>query len=399
MDLQPGQNTSLTASSLTLDIAIEGAPSGMELDVSAFMLTESGKVVGDQGFVFYGSPKSPDGSVQVNPSARHFDVDLSKIPGTITRIAFTLTIDKGLSRAQRFAQLSGAAVTVRSGSDVHVFRPDVKTMSETALILVELYQRNGQWKLRAVGQGFNGGLGPLAKHFGVDISDDPDAKGSSAPPSSGSASPPPLLGAAPPPPAPAPRPVNLTKITLEKAKPISLEKAGGKFGQIVVNLKWTKGGGILSKAIDLDLGAMIELQNGFKTVVQALGGRFGDLDREPYCKLMGDDRTGKSGDGEFLHINGDQWAQVKRVLIFAFIYEGAPNWAKANAGVTVKMPGQPELEARLDSHSSNQGMCAIAMLENHGGSVKATKYVEYFSDHEPMDQRFGYGFRWKAGSK
>lgn len=402
MELQPGQNTALSAATLTLDVAIAGMPSGMELDLSAFMLTEAGKVLGDQGMVFYGGPKSADGAVHLNPATRHFDVDLGKIAAGITRVAFTLTIDKGLSRGQKFSQLSGAVITVRCGSDTHEFKPDVKAMSETALILCETYQRNGQWKLRAVGQGFTGGLGPLAKHFGVDITDDPDAKApaSSPPPPSGSVTPPPLPPPLPAAAPPAPRPVNLTKITLEKAKPISLEKApSGKFGQIVVNLKWTKGGGLLSKAIDLDLGAFIELNDGYKTVVQALGKTFGDLSRAPYVKLMGDDRTGSSGEGEFLHINGDHWPEIKRVLIVAFIYEGVPSWSKANASISVKMPGQPELEARLDSHSTRDGMCAVAMLQNSNGSIQATKYVEYFGGHEQVDNRFGFGFRWKAGSK
>jgi tellurite resistance protein TerA len=397
MDLQQGQNTALTDNSVSIEITIDDMPSGMELDVSAFMLTDSGKVAGDDGFVFYGHPGSKDGSVQVNSTARGFDLKLGQVPASINCIAFAITIDKGLSRSQRFAQLRAVSVLVRSGADSHSFNPDVKPMSETALILAEVYRRNGQWKLRAVGQGFNGGLGPLARHFGVDISDDPDTKSQASPT-------PPPVGSVTTPPVPIPEPasaprVNLQKITLEKSRPISLEKSGGQFGQIVVNLRWTKGGGLLSKAIDLDLGAMIELNDGSKAVVQALGKGFGDLSQPPFVKLMGDDRSGASGDGEFLHINGDHWKQIKRVLMFAFIYEGVPNWAKANGGVTIKMPGQPELEAQMDSPNNRDGMCAIAMLENVKGSIQATKHVEYFPSHAQMDDRFGFGFRWKAGSK
>ena len=87
------------------------------------------------------------------------------------------------------------------------------------------------------------------------------------------------------------------------------------------------------------------------------------------------------------------------MLIFAFIYEGVPNWAAADAVVTIKMPGQPELEARLDSHDSTKGMCAIAMLENDGNTIRASKLIEYFSNHIQMDEAYGFGFRWKAGSK
>jgi tellurite resistance protein TerA len=395
MDLQSGQNTSLNGSSVTIEVIADGIPSGMELDVSAFMLTESGRVVNDDGFVFYGQPRSKEGALQVNPATRRFDLELAQLPQAITRVAFAITIEKGLSRGQRFAQLRGVKVSIRAGSDSHSFAPDVKSMSEAALILIEVYRRNGQWKLRAVGQGFNGGLGPLAKHFGVEISDDPDANREALPKSS------PPVNASPPPTAPPPSPprVNLSKITLEKAAPVSLEKSGGQFGQIAVNLRWATAGGFFSKAIDLDLGAMVELQDGHKTVVQALGRNFGDLNQPPYVKLMGDDRTGTSGAGEFLYINGDRWKDIKRVLIFAFIYDGAPNWAKAAGTVNVKMPGQPELEARMDSPNNTDPMCAIAMLENVNGNIRATKHVDYFTAHDTMDRRFGYGFRWEAGSK
>jgi tellurite resistance protein TerA len=304
--------------------------------------------------------------------------------------------------------LSGVALNVEGATEPLRFAPVVQQMSETALILGEVYQRNGQWKFRAVGQGFNGGLGPLARHFGVDISDDPDV---AAPPAPAAApSPPPAAAAPRPAPAAAAAPtVNLTKITLEKKKPISLQKEGGRFGEIIVNLNWSrpakaKASGLSSlfknnKGVDLDIGCMLEHHNGLKGVVQALGDTFGSLREPPYVQLMGDDRTGESTAGEFLHINGDQWSAFKRVLIFAFIYEGAPNWAAADGVVTIKMPGQPELEARLDSHEGGKAMCAIAMLENDGNAIRASKLIEYFSDHEQMDRHYGFGFRWKAGSK
>jgi tellurite resistance protein TerA len=397
--MQAGQNTALAGGTITLGIAVQNPVSGLELDSSAFMLTESGKVTGDAGMVFYGQPKSTDGSVTVDAAAKRFSIELGRVPANITRIAITLTIDQGQKRGQRFNMVNSVVLSVEGGSEPLRFAPDVKQMSETALILGEVYQRNGQWKFRAVGQGFNGGLGPLARHFGVDISDDPDA-GAAAPAAA---------AAAPPPPAPAAaaKPtVSLAKITLEKRKPISLQKEGGKFGEIIINLNWSRPaktsglGGLFgrNKGVDLDLGCMVEHRDGNKGVIQALGNTFGSLREPPYVQLMGDDRTGESTAGEFLHINGDHWSVFKRVLIFAFIYEGAPNWATADGVVTIKMPGQPELEARLDSHDS-KGMCAIAMLENDGNTIRASKLIEYFSDHEQMDKAYNFGFRWKAGSK
>jgi len=407
MDMQPGQNTALSGGPINISIAVQNSVSSLELDASAFMLTEAGKVTDDAGMVFYGQPKSKDGSVSVDGSGKGFVIDLSRVPPNITRIAITLTIDQGQKRGQRFGMVNSVVVSVEGGGEPLRFAPSVQQMTETALILGEVYQRNGQWKFRAVGQGFIGGLGPLARHFGVDISDDPDA-GASAP----AAAPTPPRAAAPPTPTPTATPaaapaVSLAKITLEKKKPVSLQKEGGRFGEIVVNLNWSrpaKASGLGSlfkgnKGVDLDIGCMLEHRNGLKGVVQALGNTFGALREPPFVQLMGDDRTGDSTAGEFLHINGDQWSEFKRVLIFAFIYEGAPNWAAANGVVSIKMPGQPELEARLDSHESGKAMCAIAMLENEGNTIRASKLIEYFSDHEQMDRAYGFGFRWRAGSK
>ena len=67
--------------------------------------------------------------------------------------------------------------------------------------------------------------------------------------------------------------------------------------------------------------------------------------------------------------------------------------------VTLQAPGQPTLEIRLDSHRNDQRMCALALLENQGGNLKVTKLVEYFQDHRYMDQAYGFGLRWVAGSK
>ena len=151
--------------------------------------------------------------------------------------------------------------------------------------------------------------------------------------------------------------------------------------------------------IDLDLGCLFKLRDGRAGAVQALGDSFGSLQQPPYIQLMGDDRTGASAQGEFLHINGRQWSQLDKVVVFAFIYEGAPNWAETDAVITLQTPGQPTLEIRLDSHHRDHRMCALVLLENQGGNIKVTKLVEYFRDHRLLDQAYGFGLRWVAGSK
>ena len=202
-------------------------------------------------------------------------------------------------------------------------------------------------------------------------------------------------------------PVSLAKVTLEKRQPVSLDKGAGGFGEILVNLNWSRRPqpsgwrGVLGKerGIDLDIGCMYELQWGDKGVIQALGSSFGRFDVSPWVRLMADDRTGAASEGENLRINGAHWTQFKRVLLFALIYEGVPNWAAADAVVTLRSPGQPELVVRLDSHSDRHRMCAVALLENDAGRIRVTKLVDYYAGHREVDQAHGFDFRWQAGSK
>ncbi|MBC7499150.1 MAG: tellurium resistance protein, partial [Herminiimonas sp.] len=156
--------------------------------------------------------------------------------------------------------------------------------------------------------------------------------------------------------------------------------------------------------IDLDLGCMFQMADGTPGCVQALGNSWGNFNGAPFVHLEGDDRSGANTEGENLFINGDQLSQIKRMLIFTFIYEGAPNWAVTNGAVTIEAPGQAPVEVRLDN-GTDASMCAIAMIENNGGQLQITKVVEYFSPtraasgHELMNNRFGFGLRFKAGTK
>ena len=125
--------------------------------------------------------------------------------------------------------------------------------------------------------------------------------------------------------------------------------------------------------------------------MQALGNRFGDLREEPYIQLMGDDRTGSVADGEWLRINGQQWNKIERILIFAFIYDGAPNWKATDGVVTIFVPGQSEIEVRMNEEGGRHGMCAIALLENVNGAVKVSRRVDFHPGHEEMDRAYGWG--------
>ncbi len=226
-------------------------------------------------------------------------------------------------------------------------------------------------------------------------------------PSSSGATPPPAGGA-----GAGAGGVSLSKVTLTKAAPsISLTKGGGASGQMRVRLTWNakpdagkSGGGFLkklaaagSKGIDLDLGALFELADGRKGVIQALGNQFGSLQQPPYVQLSGDDRTG--GGGEELVVNLDQLPQIRRILVFAFIYEGVPAWDKADGVVTLYPQGAAPIEVKLDE-SSGSRMCAIALLEVAGNELKVRREVQYIQGaQDALDRAYGWGMDWTPGRK
>lgn len=407
-----GQKGKLAAlgsgNAFTVDVDIQ-AP-GISVDVSCFGLDAAERLSDERYMVFYNQLASPEGAVrlELGGATSRFSVNLDLLPASIAKLVFVAAIDGAQTMRALGACSLGLGSAVRfpwSGADFG---------DEKAVIVAELYRRDGSWRFGAVGQGFNGGLSALLAHFG----------GTEARPASASASPPAPAPAA----APAQPKVSLSKVTLEKrGDKVSLDKRGGRgFGRIHVNLNWNQsamaappqpaktgffdkliGGATARKGrggIDLDLGCMYELADGRRGLVQALGNAWGDFEREPYIKLDADDRTGAVAGGENLYINGERFDQIRRALIFSFIYEGVPNWAATDGVVTIAAPDQAPIEVRLDG-GGNQMMCAIALIENRGGSLQVTKLAEYFqqqggtSAHELMDRHFGFGLRWKTGSK
>ena len=150
-----------------------------DLDASAFLLKADGKVRADSDFIFYNQLKSVDGSVEHTGDNRTGEgdgddeaikVDLSKVPAEIDKIAFTVTIHEAEARRQSFRQVRNAFIRiVNQDTNVEVGRYDLAedASTETAMIFAELYRHGAEWKFRAVGQGFKGGLKPLAESFGL----------------------------------------------------------------------------------------------------------------------------------------------------------------------------------------------------------------------------------------
>jgi len=392
MNLSCGQRTKIVdlipnGQRFTLGVAID-AP-GLILDFTCFGLDGAGRLADERYMIFYNQPTSPCGGVAlaVPPGDQAgFAIDLGRLPATIERLTVTASID-GAGTMSQIRQ--GHVRFMDSGREAGRFAfTGADFAEERALMLLEIYRKDGSWRTCALGQGFKGGLAALVTHFGGTVAIESQA----------------------PPPKPQPSSVNLNKITLEKrGNSVSLQKqADAAYGEILVNLRWRpvaahkRGGlsGLLGPGrTDLDLGCLYELANGDKSAVQALGNTFGNYYGPPYIALDADDRTGSSAEGENLRINGQHWDQIRRVLVYAFIYEGAPNWAEAEARIILKTPGQPEIEVRLDSHRNDRPMCAIALLENQDGAIKITKLVDYYRGHLDMDQAYHWGLEWVRGRK
>ncbi len=152
-----------------------------DLDGSVFLLGAGGKVRSDADFVFYNQNKSSDGSVVHSGDNRtgegegddeSITVELDKVPADVEKIAVCVTIHDAEARRQNFGMVASAYVRcVDAVSNVEVARYDLSEDAsvEAAMIFGEIYRHNGEWKFKAIGQGFKGGLGPMAKNFGVNV--------------------------------------------------------------------------------------------------------------------------------------------------------------------------------------------------------------------------------------
>ncbi len=189
VSLSKGGNVSLSKNAPSLKRILIGlgwearvtTGSDYDLDASAFLLGENGKVRRDEDFIFYNQLSSQCGSVEHTGDNRTgagdgddeaLKIDLEKVPESIKRIVICVTIDDAEARKQNFGQVSDAFMRiVNLDNDIEIARFDLSEdySTETAMIFGEIYRHNGEWKFRAVGQGFAGGLEAMCNQFGVKV--------------------------------------------------------------------------------------------------------------------------------------------------------------------------------------------------------------------------------------
>lgn len=190
VSLSKGGNVSLSKTDPTLKKVLIGLGwdarstdgQDFDLDASAFLLTESGKVRGDSDFIFYNNLKSVDGSVTHTGDNRTGEGDgddeslkitLGSIPAEISKIVFVVTIHDAALRKQSFGQVTGAFIRIandETGTEVARYDLTEDASTETAMLFGELYRHAAEWKFRAVGQGYAGGLASVCAQYGINAS-------------------------------------------------------------------------------------------------------------------------------------------------------------------------------------------------------------------------------------
>ena len=187
ISLQKGGNVNLSKEAPNLSTIVIGlgwdprSSDGAEFDLdgSAFLLKADGKARSDSDFIFYNNLKSVDGSVVHAGDNRDgggdgddekITINLKSVPADIDKIAISVTIHEADARRQNFGQVAKAYIRcINADGNAELARFDLSEdgSTETAMIFGEVYRNGADWKFRAIGQGFKGGLGPLARSFGI----------------------------------------------------------------------------------------------------------------------------------------------------------------------------------------------------------------------------------------
>lgn len=171
-------------------------------------------------------------------------------------------------------------------------------------------------------------------------------------------------------------------------------------GILQANLNWASG-----VDADLDLGCLVAFPDGGGLAVQALGEAYGSLDEWPYVALDQDDRTGASADGETLRVNLAHTARFERLLFYVYVYEGAVDFRRLGATVTVTAPGEAGCRIPLDDSPAGAVACAVALVRPAVGGLSVRREARWFRPvdglwiHQQLDQAYGFGFEWTYATK
>ncbi|MFB7655644.1 MULTISPECIES: TerD family protein [unclassified Streptomyces] len=382
--MTPGSNIPLSAARVTVDVA---AP--VRLDVSGLLLTADGKVRSDDDFIFYNQPtgqgvtyRSGGGTA---PDA--IVVDTSAVPPGIEKIVVTASPD---AAGQTFQGIEPTA-TIRNGDDNSVlatFTPP-QLGAETALVIVEVYLRNGAWKARAVGQGYANGLAGIATDFGVTV-EEPAPAAPPAQPQAATPPPPPAAAptmpaapiaapAAPPAPAPGAGKINLDKgrVSLQKNQTVSLVKGGRPvLSQVKMGLGWEPA----YRGKDIDLDASVIAYGPQRNHIDSC--YFGKLSIvNGAIKHSGDNLTGEGGgDDEVIVVDLGRLPQEVSGLVFtvnSFSGQKFTEVAKAYCRLIDAASGEELVRFDLTSAEPQTGVMMAKLIRQYSGEWEMTAIGDF----------------------
>ncbi len=374
--MTPGSNVPLPSARVTVDVA---AP--VRLDVSGLLLTADGKVRSDDDFIFYNQPAGPGVTYRSGGGSApdSITVDTGAVPPDIEKIVVTASPD---AAGQTFQGIEPTA-TIRDadgGAVVASFTPP-GLGAETALVVVEIYRRNGQWKARAVGQGYANGLAGIATDFGVTV-EEPAAQPAPAPQQPVSAPPVPRTPPAPQaPPAPVPGAgkINLDKgrVSLQKNQTVSLVKGGAPLlSRVQMGLGWEPA----YRGKDIDLDASVIAYGSQRNAVDSC--YFGKLSiLNGAIKHSGDNLTGEGGgDDEVIMVDLGRIPPEVTGLVFtvnSFSGQKFTEVAKAYCRLVDPASGEELVRFDLTSAEPQTGVLMAKLVRQYSGEWDMTALGDF----------------------
>jgi stress response protein SCP2 len=384
--MTPGSNIPLPVSRVTVDVT---AP--VRLDVSSLLLTADGKVRSDADFIFYNQPTGPGVTYRSGggtaPDA--ITVDTTAVPPGIEKIVVTASPD---AAGQSFQGIEPTA-TIRDADDNTVlatFTPP-QLGTETALVIVEVYLRNGAWKARAVGQGYANGLAGIATDFGVSV-EEPAPAARPAPvaqppqppvtPPAPSMDPRVTAPAAPPAPPAAPAPtgkINLDKgrVSLQKNQTVSLVKGGSPFlSKVQMGLGWEPA----FRGKDIDLDASVIAYGPQRNHIDSC--YFGKLSIvNGAIKHSGDNFTGEGGgDDEVITVDLGRLPPEVTGLVFtvnSFSGQKFTEVAKAYCRLLDAATGEELVRFDLTNAEAQTGVMMAKLIKQFSGEWDMTAMGDF----------------------
>lgn len=195
----------------------------------------------------------------------------------------------------------------------------------------------------------------------------------------------------------------ITNLNLSKQATISLKKVKTA-GEIIVNLNWNQNNR-MRRNVDIDIGCFVDTDYARKVsslseyVVDGIN-RNGSMSNYPYVDIDQDDRTGSSATGETLRVNSEEIEHIKRILLYAYIYEGADNWSDLDAIVTITFPNKADMIIKMNEFNRKTNFCVLAEIRNDGKSLEIRKILDFLNNgHREATDKYGWHFTWKPGSK